>query len=796
MASRASHPVVEEWLRSDDTLTAILERVAPTQPPSAPLKAMVQLGRSIFEPGVSEEALQLANAAYAHLPNDQSLTVLFLALWARVSWRTDRLAQSYALLQNARSRLSDRVPVEVKGVVRHAEGILASLEGNILRYEEILGELVAELPPRSPRRRFWFQILYQLLASQGKATELEDEMAHVENGLKDPERQATLRVLRFIHLVETGQLEAALALPPIVNDQAPSLRPFLGHYRARLVLLQFMAASSQRQFPVACAPEELPAWAVVMQDLLAKRPEQALEHARADVEPVPYVPHLYGFPSFNLIRGELACGHGDAARRLLLQRRERGRSHYLDNLFFARIELLGGRREAAARYFSALTESIGFHQAEGRLDFELQLSPELRPGDVMWLGREALRLSTGHLQGKPTAPPPELSPSGAPSFDPIVGVSDAIESVRADIMRFASLDISILITGETGTGKELVAGALHRQSPRHREPFLAINCGAIAESLLESELFGHERGAFTGAEKTRQGLLLEAGEGTLFLDEIGDIPQRLQTALLRVLETGEYRAVGGNRMRRVRCRIVSATNADLEKRSGTGLFRKDLLYRLQRLQIRLPPLRDRQQDIVPVAEHFLNKDRTPGLCATMSPLLQETFRSQAWPGNVRELRNEIERMRLMNSDKLHYDVADLSAPYRAAAAPSSARQAGRDRVLAPSQSDAPVARLATAMGTLVSGARSQEFQRLEALIYERKGALRRLDRLKDLFSHFGKLTRTEVIAALAISRGTATRDLQALCRERLIRKVKPTAAPRTHYFIRNADGEAQLQVPR
>jgi propionate catabolism operon transcriptional regulator len=233
------------------------------------------------------------------------------------------------------------------------------------------------------------------------------------------------------------------------------------------------------------------------------------------------------------------------------------------------------------------------------------------------------------------------------------GESPAMETVRQSIVLFARSPATVLIQGETGTGKELVAQAIHRESPRARQPFVAINCGAVAESLLESELFGYEEGAFTGSRRGgHAGLFESAHRGTLFLDEIGEMPLALQTRLLRVLEEREVVRVGGTRPIPVNVRIVSATHCDLDQRVGDGRFRADLFYRLGVLRLSLPPLRERPEDLVALAEWCL-KTALASLGArphanlhaevvACAPLLE----AYAWPGNVRELRNLMERVAL------------------------------------------------------------------------------------------------------------------------------------------------------
>jgi DNA-binding NtrC family response regulator len=344
----------------------------------------------------------------------------------------------------------------------------------------------------------------------------------------------------------------------------------------------------------------------------------------------------------------------------------------------------------------------------------------------------------------------------------------------------------VLITGETGVGKEVVARALHDAGPNRGEPFMAVNCTSITETLLESELFGHERGAFTGAEKSTKGIFEATSRGTVFLDEIGDISPRLQTALLRVLETGEIRAVGSAVTRQISCRIVAATNAELRQKAAEGLFRQDLLFRLQRLCIHLSPLRERRQDIMVLVRHFLDTGRRIGIHATISESLGEALRSYDWPGNVRELRNVIERMRLMHSDKLHYDYEDLDLKFLGADAPGSPgtrRPAGRvlrDNV-ADVQEQTPPAGEWLASNRAVTS--EQENESISSILAEGRSALRRQDRLRDIFRKHAKLTRSEIVRILNISPNTATKDLKCLCEEGMIDKVTPSASSRSHYFV-------------
>ena len=242
----------------------------------------------------------------------------------------------------------------------------------------------------------------------------------------------------------------------------------------------------------------------------------------------------------------------------------------------------------------------------------------------------------------------------------LVAVSDAMKQVLEVCRRVAPVDASVLVTGDSGVGKERVAQLLHTESGRAGGPFIAINCGAIPETLLESELFGHARGSFTGAMDDRQGLFEAAEGGTLFLDEIGEIALRLQPKLLRALQEREVRRIGETLSRAINVRLVAATNRNLPREVAAGRFREDLLYRLNVVEIRIPPLRTRPEDVAPLAEAFLREAAAQWKreVAGFSEEVMKRLLSHGWPGNVRELKNAVEHAVVMARGKL-VQVEDL-----------------------------------------------------------------------------------------------------------------------------------------
>jgi DNA-binding NtrC family response regulator len=245
-------------------------------------------------------------------------------------------------------------------------------------------------------------------------------------------------------------------------------------------------------------------------------------------------------------------------------------------------------------------------------------------------------------------------------FDNIIGRSAAMQEVFELIRRLAGSPVSVLIAGESGTGKELVARALHFNGDRSEGPFVPVNCAAIPGNLLESELFGYKRGAFTDAAQDRAGLMVEANGGTLFLDEIGELPQHLQAKLLRVLQEREVKPLGSAQSVPIDIRLLSATNRPLAEMIGSGDFRKDLYYRLNVVQIDIPPLNERPEDILPLATHLLAKaaERSQKTIEGISPAAAKLLMGFPWPGNVRELENVIERAVALSSGS-RIDIGDL-----------------------------------------------------------------------------------------------------------------------------------------
>lgn len=253
---------------------------------------------------------------------------------------------------------------------------------------------------------------------------------------------------------------------------------------------------------------------------------------------------------------------------------------------------------------------------------------------------QSMRDVITYRRNKPVRPSGGARPSG------IVGTSSQLLQCLNKVDEAAGMDVTAMIHGETGTGKELFARAVHDSSSRGKRPFVTLDCASLSPTLIGSQLFGHVRGAFTGADRSRDGVIAQAHTGTLFMDEIGELPLEMQASFLRVLETGHFRPVGGQKEQESDFRLVAATNKDLEEMARLGLFRSDLLYRLRGVTITLPPLRERREDLEPLVRHFMDRmcAETNGCEKQISDEFWATLRTYPWPGNVRELKHAIRRV--------------------------------------------------------------------------------------------------------------------------------------------------------
>jgi transcriptional regulator with GAF, ATPase, and Fis domain len=339
-----------------------------------------------------------------------------------------------------------------------------------------------------------------------------------------------------------------------------------------------------------------------------------------------------------LRKGKLVVTAGpDAGKELeMIKPRVTGGRSIICDLVLADKAVSGTHFEVAARDDGYRLRDL--NSRNGVLVGDLRIREVyLRPGTVFRIGHT-------QIQFQPMQDVVEIELSKRDRFDAIIGGSAAMREIFASLEKVSPSDLTVLITGETGTGKEMVARAIHNTSPRKHKPFVVLDCGSIPKELIESTLFGHEKGSFTGAIGQHLGCFEQASGGTIFLDEIGELDITLQPKLLRVLEQREIKRVGGDRTVKVDVRVLAATNRDLREEVNKGNFREDLYFRLSVVHVELPPVRDRREDIPSLANHFLRDiAQRRGMQMTFAPDAIGAMLAHAWPGNVREMRNVVER---------------------------------------------------------------------------------------------------------------------------------------------------------
>jgi DNA-binding NtrC family response regulator len=562
---------------------------------------------------------------------------------------------------------------------------------------------------------------------------------------------------RFIDAVEAGRFDEAhelwAGLAPDIQSQSLSI-----YYAAELAVLD--ATRRGRAIDPGAingAIQRLSTDALSLANDLRLR-LAVCTGDRAGIEAAAADPNEYTMSQWNAtigIEAKALLGDWDGVRRLLASREGAGIHIISDGILAAAAHFAAGEMDDAAVALASAEATGRRHGSLGRGELLLRILHSPGPFDLLALGRRVPRR---------TATPSATAPTEDPD-DPLAGSSEALTRVRTQITRYALFDLPVLISGPSGVGKDLVARSLHRVSPRAKRPFVACNCAAITSGLLEAELFGHVRGAFTGADRARAGLIDEARDGTLFLDEIGDASPEFQAAMLRLLDHGEYRPVGSAQSRRALCRFVCATNVDLDVAVASGHFRGDLLYRLRRLEILIPPLAERPDDLVPIACRLLagmSADRV--LAEDVGPWL----RKRPWPGNARELRGLLERV----------CAEHAAGPVTAAMLDSCANEVRHS-------SSGPLRAISATHGLRRERSAPGQSAPVQAPVADApaEAALdRRLARAAELIRSHGTITRKAFVQVLGISPVTATAYLRVLCDRGQVRRIEPSGSVATHYF--------------
>jgi DNA-binding NtrC family response regulator len=754
---------VEAFLLGDKSAAADLaSRMPPSERCRSHCAAVMAAWRAQTEAVDAEGATEQLKAAHLSPPDDPDLMLVLLMASARFFANTDRLGEAQRSLRLLKALAPPNLPPPAAAAVIMTEVFLLDRLGQRREAHELTRRAAAM--PLPLHCNMWCSLRLALAHTAMNTAEFgEAEGALAEVGAHPPADEELLRVFkeRQIRLmVLKGQATQALAL--LDSMPAPAFeiaRRRRLQYRVRSLL--YLGRFAEAGKAIDEAGEDLAAGhrAYLRAAVCLHRGDAAgaLDYTHQALRAGRLSPTFLADNAAQMALAELMAGRVQAARTLLKMLDVGERDPFLD-ILWAQVRMLEGQEARAARHFRRILD---------RRD-PLFLRENLR--DVVALsGLQTARLWTlaeglGPEESDPAAPKKRPAAGAAAEVEQVlVGESPAIREVRRQVAQFAPLAETVLITGETGTGKELAARLLHDRSPRSGSPFIAVNCAAISDTLIESELFGHVKGAFTGATHDSEGLFSAAGGGTLFLDEISSMSPRLQGALLRVLEDGEIRPVGSSRPRKVRARVIAASNQPLEELVEAKSFRADLYYRLARLHLRLPPLRERIEDLPLLVRHFLQRTFDYGQVAVGEDLLR-SLAGHSWPGNVRELQNELERIALL-------------------AAGQPVLGAG----LFAQHSPAPAGKIAAGTPSPIVAAQVPRPHK-------------RLSALRELFAERRELTRAEVVAFLGCAPNSATSYLRTLEREGLIERVHTSAALRTSYFALRARPErgedAQAAAPK
>jgi transcriptional regulator with PAS, ATPase and Fis domain len=739
------HPIIDEYVNSEANPLAIVEKHHHTD--QLLETTFILVLRSLGKPGVDFEVLKAIDEAIVIGHPDTNVYLLFIVSAMVYTTRKGQNDQSKSLYSIIASTMNKNVHPIIQALCMQAHAQIKRIECNFVETKNLMRQSMTLVDTMNSRYRLLLRNYSVGLAAEGLLRDLNESDLELLNSKTIESHAKDFLHIKLGNCVFIGEANEAHQLiseyknlfpnneNQNIEDALTALKILHGdlnednHEDAKIkVLVRQINAIINGNYDKAL---ELQQWVV--------KNTSSGENAIIN----------YYFP----LHLELALGNRGKVQLMLLEKTQNSGHHYLDDLFYGRLQLLSKDFEKADKTFQQLIKNVTHYGAMNRLIYELQFVKEMALPDI-------LKLSQGwknygqHVTAKIISKEKKQKPLPS-GVDLLVGHSAVIVETRVQVKKYAKVNAPILITGETGTGKELVARAIHEEGSFAKEPFLAINCGSLTDTLLQSELFGYVAGAFTGAQKERKGIFESAGKGTVFLDEFGDVSPKLQVSLLRVLESNEIRLLGATVNRNIECKIVVATNVNLRDAVESKKFRDDLYFRLTRFEIKLPPLHERAEDIPELIQHFLdNNQGTTSDEKSISKELLSLLSAYHWPGNIRELKNEIDRLYILNPDKKILEKIDFDF----------SRLAENHNVKVentPLPKDEDLLQIMKGKGFVVENRHAY---------------------IKELFLKHKKLTRNQIMAVTKVSPSTATKDLQILCDAGFIIKKSPTKSPRTDYF--------------
>lgn len=734
------HPLINAYLESTEPPEFIMKQFYDLEPHNKMYEGLYKVSKELSHPRTGPREFVCDDYFLSEKEYDHDLVSLYYQLNSRLANVCHKFEASDLLAKRSDAFTNHNTPPHIKLIAK--SGVLKGIE-----LYQFIEDHLAKYAHTSPRYANTFGLYYQKLACSGRFTQAKLVDFYFANDIFKPDLNR-MAIVYFANGIETLQLDKIKEYKQKVYSIDENIEPIPSVQDSLLWIykLLYQVLYERDQWPPSHFEKNKNILALYY--LLNRQIEKALQIAKE----FSYF-DVSRLASHALLRCELVNKNFESAHHVISKYIETEADDYLLYFFYARIEIANGNRELAAKYFNQSLQLCRKYKAEGVFDFEISLSYELSVSDLRFLLDNCDKTEVEII---PMEIPLSVKPSkiGGQSAGPI-GISNEI---KMKIHSYAQSDLPILITGETGVGKDFLAKLLHDKSNRKDHEFYAINCGAISETLLQSELFGHVAGSFTGANKTHKGVFEAVGKGTILLDEIGEISPTLQVALLRVLDQNEYKPVGSSIAKKCQCRILFATNANLEKLVEENKFRKDLLFRLKRLEIAIPPLRDHPQDIPELIMHYLSIGRSDLKSPIVSPDLLQAFQNYSWPGNIRQLKNEMEKLRVLHSEKLHYTLDDY--PFKGL---TERKRKERTTNIYRNRPDTSIA----------------------IILNKSNHSIRRLSRYKDLFKTHKVFTQKELIEITKASPKTVASDLDKLCEEGFIIRKMPTPSPRTHFFEYN-----------
>lgn len=759
------HPIVNEYINSDERLQLIVQNNYDKNDYLENIfnQSISNLDKKDLFPQLFIEIDQAIKKGHA----DTSLYMLFLS-WA-ISFTSNReqYERANVLLSIGNSITRDNLHPVLQAFFLTVVANLNFHEGKMEGFNNLYREAISLISRNSPRYISILGNLTNLISFQGRLKELaKEDLDILSSPTNNSIRKFGFTEIKLTNATFIGNLEEGFALYKDYKKNFILKSTDLiqtNYYLLKILSGDFQDKNYEGEF--------FKIYVNICNSLLLGKLIEASKYyqqlKKCNRDNLPYI----AFERYLPLHIELNLKNKGKSRLLLSELGQQfGGSDYLEDFFLARLLLLENNLVGANIAFDRLIKSVNRYGAINRLLFELQFAKEMKTSDILIL-MNGIRDKDGAIISEVTIEKPVVANKLVKGIKLIFGDSASIVQVKKLIKKFASLKEPVLITGETGTGKELVARALHDEGSYAKEPFLAINCGALAESLLQSELFGYVAGAFTGAQKERKGIFEAAGKGTVFLDEFGDISSQMQVSLLRILESNEIRLIGGTSTRLIECKIVIASNVDLYQAVQDKKFREDLYFRLARFDIKLPPLRERASDIPKLIEHFLENKSNNSKEQKISVQLLKVLSDYRWPGNIRELKNEIERLKILHADKELLVLEDFDFAHLQGVVPNFTNIKD-ERVEENSIGLKPITHI-----------KDVEADQISKIIQRGSKANQRHEFISNLFRKYKKLTRSQIMEIASVSPMTASNDLKALCEAGLIEQKTPTKSVRSHYYI-------------